>query len=223
MHTGSLGQERVTPLVHHGRMVRSFTSAGIDRAALDRVLEAGRRAPAAGNTAEGRAFVVLDVDDEGGGPPGAGGGPARYWDVALPAGDRREAFGWPGLLRAPVLVVVCVRPDAWAARYAEGDKGRATTLGRGPAAWPQPFWWIDGGLAIEAMLLAARAEALGACLFGLFEREVDVLAALAVPDGWRGVGVVALGHPDPAGEGVEGRSAARLRPSLDEVVHRGGW
>lgn len=191
-------------------MVRSFSRAPIEAAALERILDAGRRAPAAGNAAEGRAFVVLDETE-------------RYWDVALPAGPRRDGFAFPGLLAAPVLVVVCVRPDAWAERYAEADKGRAATLGSGPDAWPQPFWWVDAGLAIEAMLLAARAEGLGACLFGLFEREGDVLAALGVPDGWRGVAVVALGHPDPAGDPRPGRSAGRNRPPLDEVVHRNRW
>ena len=190
-------------------MVRAFSPAPVDTAALSAVLDAGRRAPAAGNTAEGRAFVVLDD-------------PARYWDVALPAGPRRDGFAWPGLLAAPILVVVCVRPEAWAKRYAEDDKARATTLGAGPDAWPQPFWWVDAGLSIEAMLLAARAEGLGACLFGLFEREAEVLAGLGVPGGWRGVAVVALGHPDPAAA-RPGRSAARARPALDEVVHRNHW
>jgi nitroreductase len=122
-----------------------------------------------------------------------------------------------------VLVVVCVRPEAWAERYAEDDKGRAATLGAGPDAWPQPFWWVDAGLSIEAMLLAARAEGLGACLFGLFEREAEVLDALGVPAGWRGVAVVALGHPDPAGDPRPGRSAGRPRPGSDEVVHRNTW
>lgn len=191
-------------------MVRSFLPDAIGHDALDRVLDAGRRAPAAGNTAEGRAFVVLDE-------------PASYWDVALPAGPRRDAFAWPGLLLAPVLVVVCIRPGAWAERYAETDKGRAASLGRGPDAWPQPFWWFDAGTATEAMLLAARAEGLAACLFGLFEREVPVLDALGVPAGWRGAAVVAFGHPDPAGDLEPGRSAARPRPLLDDVVHRGRW
>lgn len=188
-------------------MVRAFRPDPVEGDALDRVLDAGRRAPAAGNTAEGRAFVVLDD-------------PSVYWDVALPD---PSGFTFPGLLLAPVLVVVCVRPEAWASRYAEGDKGRSTTLGRGAAAWPQPFWWIDAGLSIEAMLLAAREEGLGACLFGLFEREAAVLSALGVPDGWRGVAVVALGHPDESADARPGRSATRPRPPLDQIVHRGRW
>jgi hypothetical protein len=62
---------------------------------------------------------------------------------------------------------------------------------------------------------------LGACFFGLFEHEAAVLAALGVPDGWRAVGTVAVGHPAPDDE--PGRSATRPRPAVDEVLHRGGW
>jgi nitroreductase len=191
-------------------MCRAFAPDPVDPAALDRILDAGRRAPAAGNTAEARAFVVLDA-------------PAVYWNVALPAGPRRDGFAWPGLLAAPVLVVVCVRPDAYAERYAEPDKGQGSTLGRGAAAWPQPFWWFDAGTAVEALLLAARAEGLGACLFGLFDREAAVLDAFGVPAGWRGAAVVALGHPDSAAPARAGRSAARPRPPLDDIVHRNHW
>jgi len=175
-------------------MTRAFRPDPVDPAALDRCLGAALRAPAAGNTVEGRGFVVVEE-------------PERYWSVTLPVG-RRDGFAFPGLLVAPVLVVVCCRPDAYAARYAEADKGRAATLGRGPAAWPQPLWWFDAGAAAEALLLAARAEGLGACLFGLFEHEVAVLSAFGVPDGWRAACTIALGHPDPAGA-PPGRSASR--------------
>jgi nitroreductase len=190
-------------------MTRAFRPEPVPEDALARCLDAGRRAPAAGNTVEGRAFLVVDE-------------PARYWDVTLP-GERRSAFAFPGLLQAPVLVVVCCRPAAYAERYAEADKARTATLGRGPAAWPQPLWWFDAGAAAEAILLQARADGLGACLFGLFDHEAAVLAAFGVPDGWRAACTIALGHPDEAAPAPPGRSAARRRATLGEVVHRGRW
>src|SRR5690606_26254790 len=101
-------------------MTRAFRPDPVPGDVLDRVLDAGRRAPAAGNAAEARAFLAVDA-------------PARYWDVTLSA-ERRERFAFPGLLQAPVLVVVCVSPAGYAARYAEPDKGRATSLGSGPDA-----------------------------------------------------------------------------------------
>jgi nitroreductase len=124
------------------------------------------------------------------------------------------------LLQAPVLVLPVVAPDAYAARYAEADKA-STGLGGSVAAWPVPYWFVDGGMAVDAMLLAAGEEGLGAVFFGLFDRERPVLGALGVPADRRGLGVVALGHPAPDDE--PGRSAGRPRRPLGEVVHRGGW
>lgn len=190
-------------------MTRAFRSDPVPGDVLDRCLDAGRRAPAAGNAVEARALLVVDE-------------PQEYWELTLPA-ERRTTFAFPGLLRAPVLVVVCSSPGGYAARYAEPDKGRDDSLGRGPEAWPQPLWWFDAGAAAEAMLLQARAEGLGACLFGLFEHERPVLAAFGVPEGWRAACTIALGYADDADPAPAGRSSARRRPTLDEVVHRGRW
>lgn len=193
--------------VRRRRMVRAFTDEPVAPEMVDDLIDLARRAPSAGNT-QGRAFVVLSGRTE----------TARYWDVTLPR-ERREQFRWPGLVDAPVVVVALVRPDAWVERYAEPDK-EATGLGEGSGEWPVPYWWVDTGMAVEHLLLGATEVGLGACFFGLFRHEEAVLAALGVPAGWRAVGAIALGHPAPD---EPGRSAARGRPSLDEVIHRGGW
>jgi len=188
-------------------MVRAYDGHPVDPAVLTRVLDAARRVPSAGNS-QGLDLVVLVGPAE----------TARHWDVALPAGPARDRFRWQGLLRAPVLVLPVVAAEAYAARYAEADKA-----GTGPgsvAAWPVPYWFVDGGMAVLAVLLAAVDEGLGALFFGLFERERPVLDALGVPGDRRGLGVIALGHPAPAEAGA---SAGRPRRSLDDVVHRGGW
>jgi nitroreductase len=193
--------------IRRRRMVRSFTAEAVAPALVDRLLDGARRAPSAGNTA-GTAFVVLEgVETE------------RYWEVALP-GEARAGFGWPGLLRAPVLVVVTTSPAAYVARYAEPDKGTAG-LGADPSAWPVPYWFVDAGMAVDRLLLGAVDAGLGACFFGLFSHERPVLEALGVPDGWRAAGTVALGRP--GGDDRPGRSAGRRRPSLAEVVHRRRW
>ncbi|CAN5657667.1 hypothetical protein BH20ACT2_BH20ACT2_06740 [soil metagenome] len=84
-----------------------------------------------------------------------------------------------------------------------------------------PYWHVDAGMAIEAVLLGAVDVGLGACFFGLFDHEDAVLDAPCVPDGWRGVGTIAVGHPSD--QDRPGRSAGRRRPALAEVVHRGRW
>jgi nitroreductase len=185
-------------------MVRNFTGEPPPDAALDRVLDAARRAPSAGNTAALDLLVLQGPEET-----------ARYWSVTLPD---PAGFRWQGLLRAPVLVIPVVRPDAYPERYGEADKA-PTGLGR-LDAWTLPYWWVDGGMAVQALLLAAVAEGLGACFFGQFAHEEAVLAAFGVPGGHRALGTVALGPPAPD---EPGRSAARPRRPLDEVVHRGGW
>jgi len=188
-------------------MVRAYDGRPVAEDVLTQVLDAGRRAPSAGNS-QGLDLVVLVGPEETG----------RYWDVALPAGPAREGFRWQGLLGAPVLVVPVVAPGAYAARYAEPDKADS---GLGTVdAWPVPYWFVDGGMAVDAMLLTAGEAGLGAVFFGLFDRERAVLDALGVPGDRRGLGVVALGHAAPD---EPGRSAGRRRRSAEDVVHRGGW
>jgi nitroreductase len=188
-------------------MVRSFTADPLPEGSVEHLVDLARRAPSAGHS-QGWAFVALEGAAQ----------TARYWDAALPP-ERRAGFRWQGLLGAPALIVVLVRPDAWAERYAEPDK-EATGLGVGTGAWPVPYWWVDAGLAVEHLLLGAVDVGLGACFFGLFDHESPVLAALRVPEGWRAVGTVAVGHP---ATDEPGRSVDRGRRSVDDVLHRGGW
>ncbi len=189
-------------------MVRSFAPDALPGGTVEALVDLARRAPSAGHS-QGWAFVALEGEAE----------TARYWDAALPP-ERRAAFRWQGLLRAPALVVVLARPDAWVERYAEADKA-ATGLGAGPDAWSVPYWWVDSGMAVEHLLLGAVAAGLGACFFGLFGHEAAVLAALGVPEGWRAVGTVALGVPAAGDE--PGRSAGRGRHAVADVLHRGAW
>ena len=113
-----------------------------------------------------------------------------------------------------------MRADTWVERYAEPDKAaarprrRRRTPGRCRTGGSTAAW------RSEHLLLGAVDAGLGACFFGLFGHEADVLAGLGVPDGWRSLGTVALGHPAPDAPGL---SASRPRRSVDEVLHRGGW
>lgn len=199
--------EQLARLLSARRMVRDYTDDDVPDALVDHLLDLSRRAPSAGNTRPW-SFLVLrgsDVD--------------RYWATTMPDPGARSRFRWQGLLRAPVLVVPYLRPEAYAERYAEPDKA-ATGLGDGPAAWPVPYWWVDGGAVVQNLLLAATEAGLGACLFGQFEHEAAVRATFGVPDDQRALGTVALGWPAPD---EPGRSAGRARPPLDDIVHRGGW
>ncbi len=195
-------------LLARRRMCRDFSDRPVDPGDLDRVLAAALRAPSAGNTAALDLIVLVGAEVE------------EYWSTTL-APDRRAGFAWPGLLRAPVLVLPYVDPAAYVARYGESDKA-ASGLGAGEDAWAVPYWWVDGGGAVMAMLLAADALALGALFFGQFDHEVAVARRFGVPSGRRALGTIALGHPGPDAA-RRSASARRGRPSVAEVVHRGGW
>lgn len=197
----------VSGAINRRRMVRSFAPDPVDPAVVDRLCDLARRAPSAGNS-QATAFLVLDRPESTG----------RYWDVTLPQ-PRRSTFRWPGLLAAPVLVVVGVRPRTYVERYAEPDKS-ATGLGDTEAMWPVPYWWVDAGAAIENLLLGVVEAGLGACLFGLFDHERAVAEAFDIPDDWRLAATIAIGHRRPD---EPGRSAGRGRRPLDEVVHRNAW
>ena len=190
------------------RMCRDYLPADVADDQLDRVLRAALRGPAAGNT-WALQLVVLRGDDV-----------ARYWSVTL-SDERRRTFPWPGLPSAPVLVLPYVDPSRYVARYAEPDKARSG-LGDGEAAWSVPYWWVDGGAAVMAMLLAAESEGLGALFFGQFGHEESVRNAFGVPAGQRTLGTLALGHRAGDGGGPS-RSASTGRPRLEDVRRDGGW
>ena len=200
------------------RMCRSFLPGPLPADVVDRLLRLAQRAPAAGNT-QGWQFLVLDE-------PAA---VDRYWSVTLPS-ERRGTFPWPGLLRAPVLIVPYADPSAYVARYGEADKrarpsasaAEKQALAGGAETWPVPYWYVDTAMAAMTILLGAVDAGLGACLFGQFEHEAAVRAAFGVPEALRAVATIALGRPD--GTDRPSRSAVhRARPGLDTVAHRGSW
>ncbi|MEM9518440.1 MAG: nitroreductase family protein [Actinomycetota bacterium] len=193
-------------LVKGRKMTRAFTPDSVDPEIVNRIVDLARRGPSAGKT-ESLHFLVLEGDDV-----------ARYWHTTL-APEKRASFPWPHLLDAPVLIVPWVEPGAYVRRYAEPDKA-STGLGTAQDAWSVPYWWVDGGAAAMTVLLAVEDEGLGALLFGLFEHERAVRDEFGVPDGFRAIGAIAIGHPAPDRPSM---SASRRRPPFREVVHRGDW
>ena len=193
-------------VVRRRRMVRAFRPEPLEPSIIAKVLMPATRGPSAGH-AQGVSLIVLHD-----------GRQLAYWDTTLPP-DKRAQFPWPGLLDAPVLVVVAVDPDAYVERYGEADK-LASGLGAQADAWPQPMWFVDGGMAVLAILYAATDAGLGACFFGVFDHEAVLRVALGAPERIRLVGTIALGVPDPARDRPS-RSADR--PRRDDVVRFGSW
>ena len=183
-------------------MCRNFLPDPLPDGLVTELLDQARRSPSAGNTQAVEFCVVAD--------------PEHYWQLTL-SPERRAEFGWPGLLAAPVLVVVLTEPGRYIHRYSEADKSH-TALGEGPEAWPVPYWWVDAGMAVHSLLLGASAADLGSCFFGAFEHEEAVVEGLGIPEGRRIVGTVALGYP---AQDRPSTSSTRPRRSLDEVIYYG--
>jgi nitroreductase len=205
-----VGSAYLEQLLGQRHMCRDFESTGLESGFAEQLCAAAMGAPAAGNTA-GIDLLVLEGESE----------TSRYWNVSLPPGPRRDAFAWPGLLCAPLLVILVVDPTAYVQRYALGDKAH-TGLGESSADWPVPYWWFDAGAAAMAMLMTAEAAGLGALLFGQFDREPGISSEFGIPSGRRSAATLAFGHPRSGGRN-RSQSATRGRPTLEEHLHRGNW
>lgn len=198
------------------KMVRSFDERSVDPDLLQRILEEALRSPSAGHT-RGTAWLVL-----------RGAETARYWEHATTADWRATSPRWPGLSRAPVVVLSLASPALYVARYGEADK---TGAGLGPPgtegggggeeAWPVPYWFGDAAFATMALLLQVTAAGLGAALLGNFRGEAALLTALGVPAGWRLFATALLGYPD--GQDHPSPSLGRPGPKRTERVHYGRW
>ena len=80
-------------------------------------MQAALRAPSAGNTG-GTAWVILEGPAE----------TALYWEATTDEAWRSTSARWPGLRRAPVILLAYASAEAYVARYAEADKAES---GRG--------------------------------------------------------------------------------------------
>jgi nitroreductase len=198
-------------VIRSRRMTRDFRPDPIDPLIVDAMLDLARRVPTAGFS-QGVDFVVLENDQT-----------HRFWDQTLPV-DKRDGFPWPGLLRAPVIVLPMADERAYLDRYSAPDKAHAG-LGESTDAWPVPYWFIDTGMAAMVLLQAAVDRGLGALFFGIFANERALLESLGVPTGVRPVGAIALGYPTVAATATKREASAktRQRRPLSETIHRNGW
>lgn len=192
-------------VVRARRMVRAYRPDPVDPAALERILDTARRGPSAGFTQALEFVVRTDAAER-----------AALAELCGEADYRARGFP-PWLSEAPVHVVPCVRPAAYAERYGEPDKAGS----RPPAQWSVPYWWVDAGAGLQLLLLAAVDEGLGAGLLALADTPA-LRALLALPDDVAPLGLVTIGHPDPERERGPG-SAARGRRPLGALVHHGRW
>jgi FMN reductase [NAD(P)H] len=160
------------------RMVRNYLPDPVPDHVLVDLVGAGRRAPSAGHS-QGQSFVIITD-------------PERRRVVADLAGEPAYvARGFdPWLSTAPAHIVVCTSEQLYRERYAEADKGGSDRH------WTVPYWWVDAGASMMAILLAAVDAGLGAGFLGA--HAIPGLAtALDLPPTVTPIGLITVGVPAP--------------------------
>jgi nitroreductase len=191
-------------VIKQRRMVRNYRDQPVSPESVNRIVNAGLSAPSAGFS-QGQILIVV-VDR-----------PTRLQIAELAGEPRYVARGFdPWLSRAPVHIVVCVSEAEYRSRYQEADKTTTSRLGE---QWPVPYWWVDGGATLMAILLATVDEGLAAGFLGA-HAIAGLPGLLEIPDHVTPLGVVTIGHPAP--DRPSG-SVDRGRRPRSEVVHSERW
>jgi nitroreductase len=191
-------------VVRRRRMVRNFTDAPVDPAALERILDLARHAPSAGFT-QGQAFVVVTE------------AAMRRKIAALCGEEHYVAKGFdPWISKAPVLIVPCTSETAYHRRYQEADKLQENGT---EITWPVPYWHMDVGCAVMVLLLAVVDEGLAAGFAGAWDLD-GLRGLLGIPTEMTPVGVIPVGHPAPD---KRSPSLKRGRKPADEFAHYERW
>lgn len=190
-------------------MVRHYVDEPVPEEVIERVVGSLRRAPSAGFSQGQRVVVVTDAD-------------RRRAIAQLLDEERSVAEGYePWLSTAPVHVVICTREDDYHERYRKEDK---LVEGR-EIDWPVPYWYVDAGAAMMALLLAAIDEGLASGFLGVpVEKQAELKRMLDIPDDVDVVGITTVGRgaPDPRWSASTSR-ATQPRRSLEQIVHRERW
>jgi len=180
------------------RTIRAFTADPVDAGAVRRAVATALTAPAPHHSEPWR-FVILE----------SATARTALLDAMLGAwiADlRRDGFteeqiarrtrrGEP-LRRAPLIVVPCLVTDA-AHDYPDERRNRSE----------QAMFTVSMGAAVQNLLIALAVDGLGSAWISSTLFCQDVAArAMDLPDGWRPVGAIAVGHP---------AEQARSRPPRD--------
>lgn len=193
-----------TQVIRHRRMVRNYLPVAVRPQATERIVSAGLSAPSAGHSQGQSLIVVTDRQVI-----------EQISRLADEPGYTARGFD-PWLSSAPVHLVVCVSPDAYRERYREQDKRAGQSPDDG---WAVPYWWIDAGATLMAVLLATVNEGLAAGFMGAHSLP-GLSQLLNIPDRVVPVGVVTVGHGAPD---RRSRSLDRGKRPREQLAHSERW
>jgi nitroreductase len=197
------------------RSIRDYTEEPVSDHDLDMILEAARQAPSGENAQPWRFIVVKDEGTRRKLGALAGGGSGRRFTAEFVTKKMQERFSSledeakkraafekltsgqvsAFLANAPVNIVVCGKKDVWDMPY-------------------------DTSAAIENMLLMVTALGLGACWVIApcidIRDEERIKALLGIPEGFKAVSIVSVGHPTRP-------HRPRPRLPIKDLVFRETW
>jgi nitroreductase len=192
------------------RSVRAYDGRPVPRDMLERITNAAIvRAPSAGFSQGLRLVVVTD--------------PATRKEIAIAASEEElVAQGRPRWKAdAPVHVVVLTREADYHERYQRPDKLKIT--GGTELEWPAPYWYVDAGAAVMALMFAAIDEGLVTAIFGVTDLPA-LRRALDLPDDLQFVAVVTMGYGAEADDPSRDASVfSQRRKSRGDVVRWERW
>ena len=179
------------------RMVRRHIGQPISDDSLDRIIAAGLAAPTAGNS-QGVALIAINDTD----------GIADIAEIANEGAYVARGFE-PWISTAGAIIVLCAESGAYHDRYRAPDKDPSVLS-------KVPWWWVDAGAALMAVLLAVVDEGLAAGFLGA--QSLDGLDEhLGIPADVDVVGIITIGPPAPD------RRAASLDRPQRRRLHRHRW
>ena len=165
-------------------MVRNYTDRPVGADQLARIASAGTAVPSAGFAQGYRLVLVTDASTIG-----------ELAEAADEAAWVERGYE-PWLSRAPAMIVLCVDPTAYRARYSQPDKAESTVRDPRTGEWTIPWWWVDGGASLLAILLACVDEGLDAGFLG-GHAVPGARRVLGIPDEVELVGIITVGHGAP--------------------------
>jgi nitroreductase len=186
--------EAAIKIIQDRRSIREYTDEPVSEEHLEMILEAARQAPSGENAQPWRFIIVKDPATRKQLGAIAGGGSGRRFTAEFVTKKMQERFSSledeakkraafekltsgqvsAFLADAPVNIVVCGKKDVWDMPY-------------------------DTSAAIENMLLMVTALGLGACWVIApcidIRDEERIKALLGMPEGFKAVSIVSVGHP----------------------------
>lgn len=202
-------------VIQDRRSIRDYTDEPISEEDIKMILETARQAPSGENAQPWRFVIVKDEETRNKLGAIAGGGSGRRFTAEFVTKKMQARFSGlkdeekkkkvfqkltsgkvsTFLADAPLNIVVCGKKDVWDMPY-------------------------DTSAAIENMLLMVTALGLGACWVIApcidIRDEESVKSLLGLPEGFKAVSIIAIGHPTRSHK-------PRPRIAINELVFSEQW